>query len=143
MAFAALVMLTASRKGEILRIKLTDIHDNHLLILDQKTGKKAYYLKTPALEAAIEMAIDSQKVGSDYLLPNTKGECHMNKDDRCQPFDKSWRRSMERAIKNTDLQESFTRHDLRAKVGSDAETEGRAQELLGHTTADMTRKHYR
>ncbi len=39
--------------------------------------------------------------------------------------------------------ERFTEHDLRAKVGSDAESLARAQELLAHADAKMTEKFYR
>ena len=47
------------------------------------------------------------------------------------------------AIEQTALEEPFTRHDLRAKVGSDADSDARAQALLGHESTQMTRKHYR
>ncbi|MDA0190631.1 MAG: hypothetical protein OSW77_09990 [Proteobacteria bacterium] len=50
---------------------------------------------------------------------------------------------MERLLKETKVTERFTEHDLRAKVGSDAESLARAQELLAHADAKMTERFYR
>lgn len=50
---------------------------------------------------------------------------------------------MERLLKETKVAERFTEHDLRAKVGSDAESLARAQELLSHADVKMTEKYYR
>ena len=48
-----------------------------------------------------------------------------------------------KAIEHTRLEERFTEHDLRAKVGSDLDTDLQASELLAHSSAQLTRKHYR
>ncbi|TDR55003.1 hypothetical protein DFP85_106148 [Halomonas ventosae] len=50
---------------------------------------------------------------------------------------------MRRALAENDLEASFTQHDLRAKVGNDAENDARAQELLSHSGVAVTRQHYR
>ncbi|WP_396622283.1 tyrosine recombinase XerC [Marinobacter sp. W-8] len=144
-AFAALVMLTGARKNEILRLEHGGVTEKYLVVPGKKTESipEQVYTMTPALSKAIEMAIQSQVVPSRFLLANKNGDCFYNSEDKSPTFDRSWRRSMVQAIKQTKLEESFTMHDLRAKVGSDAETETRAQELLGHTTPDMTRRHYR
>jgi integrase len=55
----------------------------------------------------------------------------------------AWQRSMKKALMQTKLEESFTEHDLRAKVGSDVESDIDAQKLLAHADASTTRKHYR
>lgn len=145
-AFAALVMLTGARKSDALQILLQDERDKGLRVVDRKTGKEVVYRWTPALREAVALAKATRKAGeSMYLLTNRKGSCFVNADGECKPFDKAWRRTMQLAIDDADnpLQESFTRHDLRAKVGSDADTEHRAQQLLGHTSPTMTRRHYR
>lgn len=41
------------------------------------------------------------------------------------------------------IEERFTEHDLRAKVGSDAESLERARALLAHADSRMTQKAYR
>ncbi|MDC0068377.1 hypothetical protein OAL10_06245 [Gammaproteobacteria bacterium] len=50
---------------------------------------------------------------------------------------------MTKAIKETDLIEKFTEHDLRAKASSDLDTDFDAQKLLAHSSASLTNKHYR
>ena len=52
-------------------------------------------------------------------------------------------RSMKKVIELSSLQESFTEHDLRAKVSSDIDSEFDAQKLLQHADVATTRKHYR
>lgn len=142
-AFAALVLLLGTRKCDTLRIKRSDDKGDVLEVFNSKTQKKQAFNVTPALRAAIDAAKGSCRISSVYIFSNQQGQCFVGDNDRCDSFDTSWRRSMARAIKETNLEVSFTRHDLRAKVGSDAESEQRAQQLLGHSTAAMTRKHYR
>lgn len=48
-----------------------------------------------------------------------------------------------KALAETALQDSFTEHDLRAKVGSDLATDQMASDLLAHSSTQITRKHYR
>ena len=50
---------------------------------------------------------------------------------------------MQKALKLTSLKESFTEHDLRAKVSSDIDSDIDAQKLLQHANVATTRKHYR
>ncbi len=46
-------------------------------------------------------------------------------------------------LKETKIRERFTEHDLRAKVGSDAESLERAQQLLAHADSSTTKRIYR
>lgn len=142
-AFAAVVMLTGARKSDTLRIMESHVRDGMLTILNSKTGQDAHYPISEALQEAIQQAREAKPRPSLYLFANHKGGCYVGENGRCESFDRAWRKSMNRAIEKTDLELSFTRHDLRAKVGSDAENERRAQELLGHTDPSMTRRHYR
>ncbi|MEX0827363.1 MAG: hypothetical protein WD005_00245 [Haliea sp.] len=50
---------------------------------------------------------------------------------------------MKKALALTDLEESFTEHDLRGKVASDMATDIEAQNILANSDAKVTRKHYR
>lgn len=143
LAFAAICMLTGARKSDILRIKRSDIKDGHLAIRHAKTNKNVLFVITPALRQAIDYALSLHRKPSFWLLPNKTGQCYVNDQDATKSFDQGWQRSMKRAIEQTKLEQTFTRHDLRAKVGSDAETDERAQQLLGHTSVSMTKKHYR
>ena len=54
-----------------------------------------------------------------------------------------WQRFMARVLDETEVEEHFTEHDLRAKVGSDAETLEHARALLAHADSRTTQKIYR
>ncbi|MBB3142233.1 site-specific integrase [Halomonas organivorans] len=142
-AFAAIVMLTGIRKGDCLGIMEAHITDETLTIHVSKNSRPVVFEMTKALRAAIEQARACKPAPSLYLLPNRFGRCQVSPSGKSQPFDDKWRQTMRQAIKETDLEEPFTRHDLRAKVGSDAEDERRAQELLDHSDPSITRQHYR
>jgi integrase len=61
----------------------------------------------------------------------------------CSAFNEAWRVTIRQALKETKLEEGFSRHDLRRKEESDVESDERAMELLGHGSTQITRKHYR
>ncbi|GHB30846.1 site-specific integrase [Salinicola rhizosphaerae] len=143
LAFAAIVMLTGIRKGDCLRLMDAHVGPETLTVHVSKNGRNVVFELTPALRAAIEEAQACKPAPSLYLIPNRDGRCHVSEAGHSKPWDKSWRRSMARAIEQTELEQGFTRHDLRGKVGSDAEDEYRAQELLDHTSVSITRQHYR
>lgn len=142
-AFAAIVVLIGTRKADTLRIMEGHISKDELYVKDSKTGKDDPFEMTDALREAINQARASKPKPSLYLFPNHNGGCYVGANGRCESFDREWRKSMKKAIEETDLELAFTRHDLRAKAGSDAENEARAQELLRHSDPAMTRRHYR
>ena len=49
---------------------------------------------------------------------------------------------MQKALDQTNLEERFTEHDLRAKTGSDTD-ERHANELLDHASDALTKRVYR
>ncbi|MDB6061520.1 MAG: integrase family protein [Verrucomicrobiaceae bacterium] len=144
-AFAAVVMLTGARKSDVLQTVLQDDRETGLHIIDRKTDKATTFRWTLPLRAAVDLARSIRHGNSMFLFTNRDGNCFVSSDGRTQPFDKAWRRTMQLAISDPEnpLKVPFTRHDLRAKVGSDAASEQRAQEILGHSNVSMTRKHYR
>jgi hypothetical protein len=54
-----------------------------------------------------------------------------------------WQRFLDRALAETKINERFTEHDLRAKVGSDAASLEKARALLQHADACTTARIYR
>ncbi len=143
-AFIDLSGVTGYRKGDLLSIKRSDILPEGLSRSDNKTGKKKLLPMTPELEAAInKVKAIKQPVSSIYLFCTRKGEPYIKADRTTSGFDSIWQRRIKKAVAETDLVERFTVHDLRGKVGSDMETDERAQELLDHSSVTMTRKSYR
>jgi integrase len=53
-----------------------------------------------------------------------------------------WQRLMSRLLAETRITQRFTEHDLRGKVGSDAESLERARQLLGHADSKITERVY-
>jgi integrase len=141
-AFAAIVLLTGSRKGDVLRLLVSDDRGDELRVMNQKGGKEEYYRITPALREAINVALAARKRPSLYLFCDKHGRSLLSDTDQSGAFDKAWNVSMAKAIATTELDNSFTRHDLRKKAASDLDDEERARILLGHTTIQMTRAHY-
>lgn len=144
-AYIRLKLLTALRRGDLLRLKLSDIGDNGISITVNKTKKRIIYEWTPALREAVEMAKAARPVDiSGYLFCNKLGKCYMNEETgEANGWDSMWKRFMVRVLKETKVEEHFTEHDIRAKISSDQENVARAQELLGHSDPKTTSKFYR
>jgi hypothetical protein len=78
-----------------------------------------------------------------WLFCTDEGECYVEADGRTTNFNSVWRRFMIRLLKAKRVTERFAERDIRAKVGSDAETVEKARQILGNATIQITRKHYR
>lgn len=148
-AYVKLKLLTGMSQGDLLRLQIP-IHktDAGIDIVRHKTAKKAgirtVYEWTPALKSAWDQAMAARPALSPFLFCNSKGQGYVNEEKGTQAGFKSiWQRYMARLLKETDLKEPFTEHDLRAKVGSDAKSLEHAMQLLSHADPRTTQKTYR
>lgn len=146
-AYLRIKLLTGLRKGDILRLGVANDQPDGLHVQPGKTrkstGKRLIYEWTPELREAVEAAKAARPVLSPYLFCNQAGKpLFEDAKGTTKGFDDIWQRFMERLTKETKVQR-FTEHDLRAKVGSDAESLERARELLAHASDSTTRKVYR
>ena len=100
---------------------------------------------TPALQQAVAQAKAARPIDfSPWLFCTRKGEGYFNEDSgQATGWDSMWQRFMTRLLEETDIEERFTEHDLRGKVGSDLASIERAADLLGHTSKEITKRHYR
>jgi integrase len=129
--------LTALRKGDILRLRLSDIQDNLLVVQTSKTGKKQSFEITQDLRAVLDRAKGlRRRIGSMYLFCTQDG----------QPYSENgslwaWKRLCIRAgVEDAHF------HDIRAKSLTDAaRAAGRdyAQALAGHADGSMTEVYVR
>lgn len=147
-AYLRIKLLTGLRQADILSIRVADMKDDGLHVTPRKTAKSSrkrlIYAWTDELRAAVEQAKAVRPVLSPFLFCNRTGACYLDEaTGTAKAFNKSWQTFIGRVLEETKLTERFTEHDLRAKVGSDAESLERAQQLLAHADARMTKRVYR
>jgi integrase len=152
--YVVLKGVTGLRQQDLLTIKKKDITDTELVSVNLKTGKKLRFpLYIDGKSTTVKLALDAVTeyyrkkhpfLLSPWLFHTRKSACYYDMEkNRSRGFASVWQRSMKKALEQTNLETSFTEHDLRAKVGSDVESDIDAQKLLAHSDAATTRKHYR
>jgi integrase len=148
-AYIKLKLATGLSKGDLLRLRLDEhIREDGIHVQRHKTkgnsGKRTVYEWTPERTAAVEEVKRVRPALSPYLFCNRRGEGYINEDTgECHGWDSMWSRFMDRVLAETGVKERFTEHDLRAKVGSDAESLEKARKLLQHADASTTQRIYR
>lgn len=146
-AYIRMKLLTGLRRGDLLAIKLSDLHENGIHVTPRKTanstGKRIIISWSDELRLAVDDVRKLQKkVFSIWLFHTRQGQPYVNEDGYAAGFSSIWQRFMERVLTKTKVTERFTEHDLRAKVASDTDGE-HARRLLGHATSEITEKVYR
>lgn len=145
-AYIRIKLLTGLAQGDLLRLQESQLQDDGIHNQRHKTkAKRTIYVWTPQLREAVAMAKAARPVHiSPHLFCNKRGESYVNEKTGLAPGWKSmWQRFMERVMKETKVTEHFTEHDLRAKVGSDADSLAHAQALLAHANSQTTERVYR
>lgn len=138
---------TSLRPDHVVRLHLRDdgIHVTRHKTRNS-TGKTTIYkcAQVPERRDAVEQAKRVRPVLSPFLLCNCKGEGYFNEETgECPGWDSMWWRFMHRVMKETKVVERFTEHDMRAKVGGDAESLEKARALLQHADSRTTQRIYR
>lgn len=149
-AYIRLKLHTGLAQGDLLRLqpdkhfKEDGIHNVRHKIA-KKVGKETIYLWTDELRLAVEMALEARpKKDSRFLFCTRTGEGYIDEAvGRSSAWKSMWQRFMKRVLTETKVTESFTEHDLRAKVGSDADSVEHAQALLAHADPSTTEQAYR
>ncbi len=156
-AYCNLKGLLGLDKADMLSLKRTDIGSDRLCVdkrrktrNTKKNPRKRYYpyFDESGNSTGVKEAIDTiltlkRPVGSIWLFCTRKGQPYIKEDGTTSGFDSIWQRRMQKALEETNLVERFTEHDLRAKAGSDLDTDEEAQRLLDHSNPEMTRRSYR
>ncbi|MEM7468219.1 MAG: tyrosine-type recombinase/integrase [Pseudomonadota bacterium] len=137
-AYLDFKLLTGLRKGDILRLKRSDIQDDGIHAYISKTRKTIVIEWTDALRDAVDAILNLKKpIYSISLFRTRRGQPYS-----VDGFNSIWQRKMRKALEEGVLKERFTDHDIRAKTGSDT-SEAHAVELLAHDDPRTTKKHYR
>jgi len=124
--------LTGIRQADIIGMRLTSATEAGIAYVDGKTGKDHLIAWTDELRS-IWKAARGARIGDAVLFLTQDGTQYTS-----DGFKASWRHVKLRAkLKDVRF------HDLRRKTGSDADDDTHAQELLGHSDAKVTKRHYR
>lgn len=148
-AYIKLKIITGLRRGDLLRLRITDCCDDGIHVTPHKTagssGKSLVILWTNSLREAVDMAKDARPVDiAPWLFCTKRGECYLDEiNGEAHGWASMWGRFMDRVLSGTKLTERFTEHDLRAKAGSDCENREHARTLLAHTDGKITDRVYR
>ena len=94
------------------------------------------------LRDAVKNALGVRPVDiSSHLFCTKRGKPYINEETgKASGWISIWQRFMRRVLKETALSERFADHDLRAKAASDADSAVHAQELLAHTSTNITNR---
>lgn len=147
-AYLRLKLLTGLRQRDLLLLTMSAIKEDGIHVTPSKTaktsGKRVIYEWSPPLRAVIDEALAVRPALSPFLFCNRFGAGFVDElKGTANDWNNMWQKFMARILKDTKITERFTEHDLRAKVGSDAESIERAQQLLAHADATTTRAIYR
>ncbi|MHB0991669.1 MAG: tyrosine-type recombinase/integrase [Burkholderiales bacterium] len=146
-SYLKIKLLTGLRRGDLLRLTMTDLQEDGIHVTPNKTanssGKRLIIQWSDDLRGAVEDAKRVRPVLSGFLFCNRRGECHVNDAGQANGWDSMWQRFMDKVLTDTKVTERFTEHDIRAKCASDADSLEHARQLLAHTDSRMTERVYR
>jgi len=141
--FIRLKLMLGLRRGDILGLRLSDLHEDgiHCTIgkTRHKASKRVIYEWTKSLRDLIDQieTIPPRRIGNAHLFTTRQGKPY-NKN----AFDSLWGRFMDKAMKQTRIKDRFHEHDLRAKVASDSATLLEATEIMTHSDPATTKRIY-
>lgn len=143
-AYIRLKLLTGLRRRDLLTLQWSQLRDDGIHVQTSKTGKRIVIEWTEELRQAVEEVRRLRgSVLSLYLFHERRGGPYVKVNGSCSGWDSLWQRFMRKVMEETDVQERFTEHDLRAKCASDAESLEHARALLAHADEATTRRVYR
>lgn len=142
-SYIKLKLLTGLRQGDLLALKIADLQEDGIHVTPRKTqsttGRAMIIEWSDDLRGVIEEVKAARIVDiSPYLFCTRRGEAYI-----ASGWQSIWQRFMRRVLDETDLQERFTEHDLRAKAASDDESLEHASRLLAHADSKITERVYR
>ncbi len=148
-AYIRLAILTGMRRGDLLRLTMSDLRDDGIHVTpgktEARTGKRIIIGWSDEVHAAVAMAKQARPVKlSPFLFCNRLGKGYFNEGTgRAGGWESAWKSFANRVMAETKVSERFTEHDLRAKCASDADTLEHARQLLSHADGAITERVYR
>jgi integrase len=147
-AYIRLKLVTGLRQTDLLMLRSGDAKEDGIHVTPSKTkgttGRSQIFAWTPERRGAWAAALAARpKDIAPNVFCTNRGEGYFDEETgRASGFSSVWQRFMTRVAKETGIRR-FAERDLRAKVGSDAETLERARRILGHADTRTTLTFYR
>lgn len=144
-------LMTGLRRGDILRLTLSDIHADGIHVKPHKTAK------TTSKKLIVEWDTDGQlrnlvdeilalppapRIQGAPLFVTRKGRPFIKADGQASGFDTLWQWFMAKLVVDSGITR-FQERDLRAVVASESDTLQEASERLGHSDTRITARVYR
>lgn len=134
--------LTGMRQGDVLRVRLADLDDEGIHFTAGKTkGRQVVVWSDELREVVADANALWTRSSREYLFESRPKGKHARRGPG--PYTTSGLRALWRTVRAKAKVPDVRLHDLRRKAGSDVETQGDAQRLLGHADGKVTMKHYR
>jgi integrase len=142
-AYIVLKLLTGLRRGDLLRLEVSQLTGEGISVKTGKTDVGLVIEWTEELREAVCACLDARSIDHvSWLFCTRNGNPYVKDDGSANAFDSLWQRFMMKVVTDTNVTERFQEKDLRKKTASDMSLE-MAKQLLGHTSASTTRRHYR
>jgi integrase len=144
-------LMTALRRGDILRLTLADIDGEGINVKPHKTamtsGKSLIieWDEAGELRGLVDEILalpPSPRIQGAPLFVTREGKPYIKPDGSASGFDTAWQRFMNRLVKDTDVSR-FQERDLRAVVASESASLQEASDRLGHSDTGITQRVYR
>jgi integrase len=147
-AYIRLKLLTGLARSDLLRLRQGEhLREDGIHVTRHKTQTRATvydYAMVPERLEAVTLALRTRPALSPFLFCNRRGQGYIDEaTGESHGWDSMWSRFVARVMAETKVSERFTEHDLRAKVGSDAESLDKARALLQHADIRTTQRVYR
>lgn len=147
-AYIRIKLMTGMARSDLLRLTAANLKEDGIHIQRHKTagttGKRTIYTWSPELRAAVDAAKNARPALSPFLFCKRDGTGYIDEETGdAHGWDSMWQHFIDRVLKETEVKDRFTEHDLRAKCGSDAPSLEHARALLSHADARTTEAIYR
>ena len=130
-AIVRLLLLTGSRKSEILTLKWSDYREGKLYLRDSKTGPRTVWLSSPARQI-----LDGLPRTGSWMFPSSRGDRHLSEST----LDRFWR-DLRAETGITDARCHDLRHTYASVAVAHGETILTIGRLLGHNRPATTLKY--
>lgn len=133
--------LTGQRPNDVVKIKITEIHDLGIDFDQSKTGVELTVGWKEECKKCVDYLLSERaksNVKHIYLFSNKEGD-----PLTYAAIATMFKRTMRAAIQFKIIKERFQLRDLRRKNANDSDSLEEASSRLGHTTTKVTLRHYR